>query len=64
VSAWPAAAAASARPRPVLVHGQAAELDAEYAGDRWNAGSLGVPARRGRQAARFDAITQDWLPTR
>ena len=55
------ASAASARPRPVLVHGQAAHLDGEYAGDHWNAQRLGVPARRGRQAARFDAITQDWL---
>ena len=57
----PALAAAAARPGPVLVHGQAARLDAEYAGDHWNAHRLGVPARRGRQAARFDAITQDWL---
>jgi integrase len=53
--------AASARLRPVLVHGQAARLDGEYAGDHWNAQRLGVPALRGRQAARFDAITQDWL---
>jgi integrase len=53
--------AASARPRPVLVHGQAAYLDGEYAGDHWNAQRLGVAARRGRQAARFDSITQDWL---
>jgi integrase len=55
------ASAASARPRPVLVHGQAARLDGEYAGDHWNAQRLGIPARRGRQAARFDGITQDWL---
>ncbi len=54
-------AAASARPRPVLVHGHAAHLDGEYAGDHWNAQRLGVPALRGRQAARFGAITQDWL---
>lgn len=54
-------AAASARPRPVLVHGHAAHLDGEYAGDHWNAQRLGVPALRGRRAARFDAITQDWL---
>ena len=45
----------------MLVHDQAARLDGEYAGDHWNAQRLGVPARRGRQAARFDAITQDWL---
>ena len=45
----------------MLVHGQAAGLDGEYAADHWNAQRLGVPARRGRQTARFDAITQDWL---
>jgi integrase len=55
------AAAAAARPRPVLVHGLATGFDAEYASDHWNASRLGVPARRGRQAARFDTITQDWL---
>ena len=53
-------AAAAARSRPVLVLGHAG-LDAEYASDHWNAARLGVPAERGRQAARFDAITQDWL---
>jgi integrase len=53
--------AVSARPRPVLVHGRAACLDGGYAGGHWNAQRLGVPARRGRQAARFDAITRDWL---
>jgi len=53
--------AASARPRPVLVHAQAATLDGEYAADHWNAQRLGVPARRGRQTARFDLIIQDWL---
>ena len=31
------------------------------ASDHWDATRLGVPARRGRGAARFDAITQDWL---
>ena len=56
-----AADAASARPRPGLVHSQAANLDGEYASDHWNAQRLGVPARRGRQTARFEAITQDWL---
>jgi hypothetical protein len=55
------ASAAAARPRPVLVHGLATGFDAEYASDHWNASRLGVPARRGRQAARFDTITQDWL---
>jgi integrase len=55
------AAAASASPRPVLVAGQAAAVDGEYASDHWDAARLGVPARRGRGAARFDTITQDWL---
>ena len=54
-------AAAASPARPVLAHGQAGKIDGEYAGDHWNAQRLGVPARRGRQAARFDAITQDWL---
>ena len=54
-------AASAARPLPVLVHDHAAGLDGEYASDHWNAGRLGVAARRGREAARFDAITQDWL---
>jgi integrase len=55
------AAAASAGPRLILVQGQAAELDAEYASDHWNASRLGVAARRGRRAASFGTITQDWL---
>jgi integrase len=56
-----AAQGAAARPRPALVHSQAAVLDGEYGSDCWNAQRLGVPARRGRRTARFDAITQDWL---
>ena len=47
VNTSPAAAAASARTRPMLVHGQAAELDTEYAGDHWNASRLGVPPAAG-----------------
>jgi integrase len=54
-------AAAAARPGPVLVRDQAAALDGEYASDHWDASRLGVPARRGRGAARFDTIVQDWL---
>ena len=60
MSARPGAAAVSPG-RLVLAHDQAGRVDGEYAGDHWNAQRLGVPARRGRQAARFDAITQDWL---
>ena len=55
------AAAAPASPRPVLVAGQGTLIDGEYASDHWDACRLGVPARRGRGAARFDTITQDWL---
>jgi integrase len=54
-------AAAGARLRQVLAGGQAAGLDGEYASDHWDATRLGVAARRGRGAARFDTITQDWL---
>jgi hypothetical protein len=42
---------AAASPRPVLVAGQGTVIDGEYAGDHWDAGRLGVPARRGRGAA-------------
>jgi integrase len=44
-----------------LLHGAGAEVEAEYASDHWDARRLGVPARRGRSAARFDTITQGWL---
>jgi integrase len=60
VSGAAGAAAFPVRPGPRLVHGPGG-LDGEYASDHWDALRLGVPARRGRQAARFDAITQDWL---
>ena len=56
-----AVAAASPAPRPTLLHGGGAEVEAEYASDHWDARRLGVPARRGRTAARFDTITQPWL---
>jgi integrase len=55
------AAAAPAPPGLALASGQAGAVDAEYAGDRWDAARLGVPARRGRGTARFDTIAQDWL---
>lgn len=56
-----AAAGASPTPRPTLVYGQGDAVEAEYASDHWDARRLGVPARRGRTAARFDTITQPWL---
>ena len=55
------AAAAFARSGPALVQDQAAAIDGEYASDHWTACRLGVPARRGRGAARFDTITEGWL---
>ena len=48
------------RPRLQVVAGEAA-LDGQWASDHWNAGRLGIPARRGRGHARFDAISQPWL---
>ena len=53
--------AAQGRPRLHAVAGEAAALDGEWASDRWNAGRLGIPARRGRGHARFDQISQPWL---
>ena len=53
--------AAQGRPRLRAVAGEAAALDGEWASDRWNAGRLGIPARRGRGHARFDQISQPWL---
>jgi len=58
-----ASSAANASPgaRPTLIQGGALGVEAEYAADRWNAGKLGVPARRGRGTAKFDDIIQPWL---
>jgi hypothetical protein len=56
-----AAGSASLTPRPTLVQGQGDAVEAEYASDHWDARRLGVPARRGRTATRFDTITQPWL---
>jgi integrase len=54
--------AAAAKPsRPRLVHDRGSELEASYASDHWDAARLGVPARRGHGAARFDTIVQLWL---
>ena len=49
------------RPRLQVVSGQAAILDGQWAADHWDAGRLGIPARRGRGTARFDGISQPWL---
>ena len=49
------------RPRLAAVHGEAGILDGQWASDHWDAGRLGVPARRGRGTARFGAISQEWL---
>src|SRR5215470_5674824 len=49
------------RPRLAVVHGEAAILDGQWASDHWDAGRLGIPARRGRGTARFGAISQQWL---
>jgi integrase len=58
----PAAAAAASLPsRPTLLHGRGGQVELEYASDHWHADRLGVPARRGRNTARFDTITQPWL---
>ena len=45
----------------VMASAQGTGLDGEWASDHWQASRLGVPARRGRGAARFDTITQGWL---
>ncbi len=51
----------SERPRLQAVSGEAAVLDGQWALDYWDAGRLGIPARRGRGTARFDGISQPWL---
>jgi len=55
------APAMQGRPRLAVVHGEAAILDGQWASDHWDAGRLGIPARRGRGTARFGAISQQWL---
>ncbi len=57
----PAAAVPSPQPRPTVLQGHGAQVEAEYACDHWNAYRLGAPARRGRATAHFDTITQPWL---
>ncbi len=55
------APASQDRPRLAVVHGEAAILDGQWASDHWDAGRLGIPARRGRGTARFSGISQPWL---
>ena len=54
-------AARHLRPRPELLAGGGNAVEAEYASDTWDAFRLGVPARRGRNIARFSVIRQQWL---
>jgi integrase len=56
-----AASAPQPRPRPTVVVGGGDLVEAEYARDEWEAGRLGVPARRGRGIAHFGVIRQEWL---
>jgi hypothetical protein len=52
-------AARHLRPRPEIFSG--GEIEAEYAADVWHAARLGIPARRGRDTARFGVIEQGWF---
>ena len=56
-----AGAARHLRPRLEFVAGDGDAVEAEYAKDTWDAFRLGVPARRGRNIARFTSIEQAWL---
>ncbi|HXL94815.1 MAG TPA: tyrosine-type recombinase/integrase [Streptosporangiaceae bacterium] len=49
------------RPQLQVVSGEGAVLDGQWASDHWDAGGLGIPARRGRGTARFGGISQPWL---
>jgi hypothetical protein len=49
------------RPWLQVVSGEGAVLDSQWASDHWDAGRLGIPARRGRGTARFGGISQSWL---
>ena len=53
--------AGQGRPRLQVVSGEAAVPGDRWASDRWDAGRLGIPARRGRGTARFGGISQPWL---
>ncbi len=54
-------AARHLRPRLGIVAGGGDAVEAEFANDRWDAFVLGVPARRGRNIARFGTLEQPWL---
>jgi integrase len=49
------------RPRLQVVSGEGAVLDGQWASGDWDAGRLGIAARRGRGTARFSGISQPWL---
>lgn len=54
-------AARHLQPRLDVVAGAGSRVEAEFAKDRWDASVLGIPARRGRDVARFASIEQPWL---
>ena len=53
--------AGQGRPRLQVINGEGVVLDGEWASGHWDAGRLGIPARRGRGTARFGGIGQPWL---
>ena len=53
--------AGQGRPRLQAVSGEGVVLEGQWASDYWDAGRLGIPARRGRGTARFGGISQPWL---
>jgi len=55
------APAARSRSRPTLTAVDGGAVETEYARDEWDAGRLGVAARRGRNIAHFGVIRQEWL---
>ena len=53
-------AARQLQARPKILAG-GGEVEDEYAKDTWEAPRLGIAVRRGRDKARFSAISQQWL---
>ena len=49
------------QPRLGIVTGSGDVVETEFAKDRWDAFVLGVPARRGRNIAKFNNTEQAWL---
>ena len=47
--------------RPEVISGGGDIVEAEYAKDTWDAWTLGITARRGRNVVRFGVIEQVWL---